>query len=275
MNLKGFFVATLSSALELGIAKPEDLLRHATPDVLAAHLPRPLWARLLTACVGAPRVDALLVVETIGVANLCEHVPANLIWACIADIGHRALGRPTADEPILLQPKSVAPPPAPPGRNRPLTAPPPDVIARESTPAPAPAAIGPSIPGLQSLQDVVAELEADERGAIATPPVRDRVRTPTQQRFRQSNTGIGRLANSHTVRRPQAQAIAPLEQPRPRRGETEAEAVDAVEASTEVGAREDWRTALAVEDEQLVDWQASSEETLTSDDTNGHNGRKR
>ncbi len=272
MKLKGFFVATLSSALELGIAKPEDLLRHATPDVLAAHLPRPLWARLLTACVGAPRVDALLVVETIGVANLCEHVPANLMWACIADIGLRALGRPAADEPILLHPKST-PPPAPPARNRPLTAPPPDVIARDAPPAPA-ATLGPSIPGLQSLADVVAELEADERGAIATPPTRDRVRTPTQQRFRQSNTGIGRLANSHTVRRPQAQAIVPLEQPRVRRGETEAETVEAIEASTEVGARDDWRTALAVEDEQLVDWKAG-EETLPSDDTNGHNGRKR
>src|SRR5204862_6963729 len=83
VNLKAFFVATLSSALDLGIASPDDVLRHVTPDVLAIHLPRPLWARLLTACVGAPRVDAQLVVETIGVPNLCEHIPAPIIWACI------------------------------------------------------------------------------------------------------------------------------------------------------------------------------------------------
>ncbi|HEX7839790.1 MAG TPA: hypothetical protein VF469_20080, partial [Kofleriaceae bacterium] len=92
MNLKAFFVAALSSALDLGIATPDDVLRHVTPDVLAIHLPRPLWARLLTACVGAPHVDALLVVETIGVPNLCEHIPAPVIWSCIEELAHRALG---------------------------------------------------------------------------------------------------------------------------------------------------------------------------------------
>ena len=89
VNLKSFFVATLSSALDLGIAVPEEVIRHVTPDVLAAHLPRPLWARLLTACVGAPRVDAQLVVETIGVPNLCEHVPAQIIWDCIQELAQR------------------------------------------------------------------------------------------------------------------------------------------------------------------------------------------
>ena len=78
------------------------------------------------------------------------------------------------------------------------------------------------------------------------------MRQPTQQRFRQSGTGsgIGRLAS----RRPQA-AMQPLA----RRGQTEAE--DA-EADSGTGKGEDWRNTLAVEDEQLVDWQ-SSEETLT------------
>src|SRR5688500_14825467 len=84
VNAKAFFVATLQSALDLSIATPEDMVQHVTPDVLAEHLPRPLRARLLTACVGAPKVDAQRVVETIGVPNLCEHVPSQLIWACIA-----------------------------------------------------------------------------------------------------------------------------------------------------------------------------------------------
>src|SRR5438477_5954670 len=105
MNLKGFFVDALSSALDLGVGKPEDLLKHVTPDVLAAHLPRPLWARLLTACVGAPRVDAQLVVETIGVPNLCEHVPAPIIWACIAELASRALGG-TVLAPVASAPSS-------------------------------------------------------------------------------------------------------------------------------------------------------------------------
>ena len=54
MNAKAFLVDALTSALDLGLATPDDIVRHVTADVLAAHLPRPLWARLLTACVGAP-----------------------------------------------------------------------------------------------------------------------------------------------------------------------------------------------------------------------------
>ena len=93
MNIKAFFVDALGGALELGIGTPEDVLRHITPDVLATHLPRPLWARLLTACLGAPRVDARLIIETIGVANLCEHVPSPLVWACISEMGARSIGQ--------------------------------------------------------------------------------------------------------------------------------------------------------------------------------------
>src|SRR5438105_4696593 len=92
VNVKAFFVASLSSALDLGVATPEDIVRHVTPEILANHLPRPLWARLLTACLGASRVDAQLVVETIGVPNLCEHVPLHVLWACVAEIAGRALG---------------------------------------------------------------------------------------------------------------------------------------------------------------------------------------
>ena len=77
MNVKAFFSEALGQALELGIGTPEDVLKHVTPELLATYLPKPLWARLLTACLGASRVDATLVVETIGVPNLCEHIPGH------------------------------------------------------------------------------------------------------------------------------------------------------------------------------------------------------
>ena len=94
VNLKPFLVDALGSALELGLGTADDVLRHVTPDVLAQHLPRPLWARLLTACLGAPRVDAQLVIETVGIANLCEHAPTAILWACVSDLAARALGKP-------------------------------------------------------------------------------------------------------------------------------------------------------------------------------------
>ncbi len=272
MNMKAFFVAALSSALDLGIATPEDVLAHATPELLAEHLPRPLWARLLTACVGAPKVDAQLVVETIGVSNFCEHIPATVIWACIAQIAARSLGGvipvvkavTTGPKPLASssaagpvssgevtrvaeapKPLSIGSPPPP--EMKPTPTPPPSKAVGTSIPAPAAAVpIG--------LDDVVAELDAESQ-----PPTRGR--TPTGQRFRQTNTNIGRLAQANQQRRPQAQAaVTPPEVPagRPRRGETEIE----VEIETDVKA-DDWRTALAVEDEQLVDW-SSSEETMTT-----------
>jgi len=88
-----FFVDALAGALELGLGTPDDVLKHVTPDVLAAHLPRPLWAKLLAACLAAPRVDARLVVETIGFPDLCANVPGGILWNIVQDIAVRALGR--------------------------------------------------------------------------------------------------------------------------------------------------------------------------------------
>jgi hypothetical protein len=293
VNVKGFFVTALGQALELHVATPDDVLRHVTADVLSTHLPRPLWARLLTACLGAARVDAQLVVETIGVPNLCEHIPAPIIWACIAEIGARAIGRegivtmpvaPQSSAPTL----SATPRPLSqmPSARTPLTMSPPPAERPTPPPAPAPTAVGPTIPAPgRELADVVAALESEDK-----PSTPSRSRTPTGQRFRQSNTGIGRLAATSS-RRPQA-AAAPPEPPSPSRlerrsaegpdslasaparpnfrGNTEADAYDVV---TEVG-KDDWKNALAVEDEQLVDWSATDDNTVTHDNTDGY-GRKR
>jgi hypothetical protein len=268
VNLKQFFVATLSSALDLGIAVPEDVLRHVTPDVLAANLPRPLWARLLTACLGAPRVDAQLVVETIGVPNLCEHIPAQIIWGCIQEIGVRSLSGVVmvAAEPLVQRaPLAVS---APISRPIPLQTPPPPPAAEPKVAATPPMGVmGPSIPAPGSAPD--AELD----------PV-GRPRVPPSQRFRQSSSGIGRLAGNTGARRPQAQAAPPAPPPaveperdrtgnlpRVKRGQTEGD----FDLETFVGGKDDWKNALAVEDEQLVDWSAADETVTTGEEI----GRKR
>lgn len=262
MNLKGFFVATLSSALDLGIAVPDDVLRHVTTDVLSIYLPRPLWARLITACLGAARVDARLVIETVGVPNLCEHVPLHILWGCIEEIGQRSLSgvvmapasapgsRPvgavaaTASRPVPL----ATPPPPPP-------APP----AIESRPAPPATTLGPSIP--------MPSIDGDNAGNPG--------RVPPGQRFRPSSSGVGRLSSSSNARRPQAQATPPSPPPaietaagrsdaipRVKRGASDAD----FDLETFVGGKDDWKNALAVEDEQLVDWSASDEAALPPGD---------
>ncbi len=262
MNLKGFLDTALSHALDVGMGSSDDVLRHVTPELLATHLPRPLWARLLTACMGAPRVDAQLVVETVGVANLCEHMPIAVMWNCLSEIALRSLGREFVPLPVDSMSAMISVGSGPVlSRPAPLSlTPPPEERPREPAPERKPA-VGPAIPSpsaSDSLADVVAALEADAGGASPS----GRARSATQQRFRQTNTGIGRLA-ANNARRPQA--VAPVEPPMAtapartaRRGSTE---VTDYDLETDVAKADDWKNALAVEDEQLVDWSGTNEET--------------
>jgi hypothetical protein len=269
MNIKAFFVDALSAALELNIGTPDDVLRHVTPDVLAHSLPRPLWARLLTACIGAPRIDAQLVVETIGMANLCEHVPASILWGCIAELGARSLGQEVAAPPHALRTTASG---------RAILAPPPDISNAPTATGPA-VAIGPSMSSplptpsaSQPLADVLTELEQTDEARL-------RPRSPTAQRFRQSSTSVGARASLTSSRRPQAVAPpAPTTLPRPtgRRGtevSTEPESPTSVEG-------DNWASReIAVDDSQLVEWQTDvgSASAITGDEdfSDLTRGRKR
>jgi len=274
VNIKAFFSEALGQALELGIGSPDDVLKHVTPDVLATYLPKPLWARLFTACLGASRVDAQLVVETIGVPNLCEHVPTAIIWHCISEIASRALGQTyTAPTPILTRPTRPATSPGTPvtsttSASGSMLAPPPDAIEPPVAMGTSPGSVGPSIPAPvnQPLADLITELEADDR-----PITPSRGRTPTSQRFRQSNTGIGRLGQSQAAaqsaqRRPQATASASPAGSKPRRTGTEVEDVE----DSPFRDRE-----IAVDDSQLVDWQSAETTEARTDEDFSDLGRKR
>jgi hypothetical protein len=271
VNLKAFFVAALSSALELGLATADDVIRHVTTDVLAVHLPRPLWARLLTACIGAPSVDAQLVVETIGVPNLCEHVPAQIIWGCIEELALRSLASGATASPTptsVSRPQTAAATPV--LRPIPLATPPPPLAVEPKVAGPtSPIAVGPSIPA----PGVAA--------ADAEPEAAGRARTAQSQRFRQSNTGGGRPAATANTRRPQAQTTPPAASPpapsvdppsdrgggalRAKRSQSETD----FEVETVVG-KDDWKNSVIVEDE-YVEWSASEEVVTSGDDA----GRKR
>src|SRR5262249_22280796 len=137
-----------------------------------------------------------------------------------------------------------------------VTPPPPPATESRVSATPPLGVVGPSIPAPVA---VPAESDFDASG---------RPRVPPGQRFRQSSSGIGRLASTAnaSARRPQAHASPPTPPPaaeperdrtgslpRVKRGQTESD--DEVE--TYVGGKDDWKNALAVEDEQLVDWSAA------------------
>ncbi|HEY5933617.1 MAG TPA: hypothetical protein VIU61_03250, partial [Kofleriaceae bacterium] len=107
---------------------------------------------------------------------------------------------------------------------------------------------------------MTAELDPSD-----APPNPVRSRTASQ-RFRQTGTGIGRLA-ANNARRPQASTTPSISEAtqntsRPRRSGTEGD----YDVETDVGSKEDWKSALAVEDEQLVDWQSSDETVAGGED---------
>jgi len=86
-----FTYETLSRGLELQMMAPKDLLEHVTPEVLAHHLPIALKAKLLQASLNAERMTPELVIEVVGIDALVEHVPLNILWACVRGCAARQL----------------------------------------------------------------------------------------------------------------------------------------------------------------------------------------
>src|SRR5262249_7724352 len=136
--------------------------------------------------------------------NLCEHIPAQIIWACIQELAQRALGGvviATPAEPVARHQPSHS---TPISRPIPLVTPPPPPATESRVSATPPlGVVGPSIPAPVA---VPAESDFDASG---------RPRVPPGQRFRQSSSGIGRLASTAnaSARRPQAHASPPTPPP--------------------------------------------------------------
>lgn len=111
---RNFLHAALSAGLECQILTPEGILRHLTPEVLAAHLPVALKARLLSASLKAERLNPALIIETVAVQGLAAHMPEHLLWKCIAEAAERGLGsaggKGATDAALPGKPRSAAVP---------------------------------------------------------------------------------------------------------------------------------------------------------------------
>ncbi len=291
MSITLFFVDAFTSALDRGMASANDIIRHVTPEVLSIHLPRNLWARLLTACLGAPRVDANTIVETIGIPNLCEHMPKPLLWTCLAEIAATALGGARAS---AVMNQVVPPPPAATagtsagtgaGANHGASgvygataaaAGMATTIGLASAPAApsVPAAAAPRAMRASSPDILLPPPPASTRpptGPIEVPEPTDAGRRATASR----GLGTSRMTAGASSRRPQAgvaptgpcpvlptprSAVTPTSMPAqtPRRDELDFEIETDLRADWKAGSKD----AIPVDDEQLVDWSAN-EETST------------
>jgi len=87
---QAWFARVLESGLENQIFNPTDVLAHATPDVLANHLPPELLSRVLSASLASGSMTPERVLETVTPVLMAQHLPHDVLWACIAAAVARA-----------------------------------------------------------------------------------------------------------------------------------------------------------------------------------------
>jgi hypothetical protein len=87
---QAWFARMLESGLEHKIFAPADVLAHATPDVLANHLPPDLLSKVLASSLAAGAMTPERVLETVTPSEMSKHVPHEVLWACIAAAAARA-----------------------------------------------------------------------------------------------------------------------------------------------------------------------------------------
>ena len=87
---KAWFANVVKSGLDNQIINPTDVLAHATPDVLANHLPPELLSKVLQASLAAGSMTPDRVLETITPDVLAMHIPHEVLWACISAAAARA-----------------------------------------------------------------------------------------------------------------------------------------------------------------------------------------
>ncbi len=87
---KAWFANVVKSGLENQIFNPTDVLAHATPDVLASHLPPELLSKVLASSLAAGAMTPERVLETVTPEMLATHIPHEVLWACIAAAAARA-----------------------------------------------------------------------------------------------------------------------------------------------------------------------------------------
>jgi hypothetical protein len=87
---QAWFARMMESGLENDIFAPSDVLTHATPDVLASHLPAELLSKVLSSSLAAGSMTPERVLETVTPEVMAKHLPHEVLWQCIAAAAARA-----------------------------------------------------------------------------------------------------------------------------------------------------------------------------------------
>jgi hypothetical protein len=80
----------MTSALELEIMAPEDVLMHVTPDLLAAYLPPDVMTGVLQASLKTGLMTPQIILSVAGPELLSRHIPPGVLWDAAQDAARRA-----------------------------------------------------------------------------------------------------------------------------------------------------------------------------------------
>lgn len=87
---QAWFARMMESGLENNIFAPADVLAHATPEVLATHLPPDLLSKVLASSLSAGAMTPDRVLETVTPAMMAKHLPHDVLWECLRAAAARA-----------------------------------------------------------------------------------------------------------------------------------------------------------------------------------------
>lgn len=85
-NRRTWLAIVLDEGLNLGILTPEDILRHATPAIIATDLPPPLVASLIEAGLAHGMFTPDVLVHHLGPRTIAEHMPIPVLWDCVNEV---------------------------------------------------------------------------------------------------------------------------------------------------------------------------------------------
>jgi len=78
-----WFAHMLQVGLEEKVVTPALMMGHVTPELLAHHLPPEELGKVLASALAEGTMNAEGLLKTLTAKTLVEHMPLDVIWACV------------------------------------------------------------------------------------------------------------------------------------------------------------------------------------------------
>ena len=80
----------MAAALDHNVLQPEDVIRHVTPAILAAHLPPDVMSNVLAASLTAGQMTPEVILRSAGPGVLSRYIPPDVLWQAVTEAAKRA-----------------------------------------------------------------------------------------------------------------------------------------------------------------------------------------